>query len=99
MGIATGTIYNFGYFLILILRGYRLLVFRLMTESLSLILADYFAEAVCIGLGKRLIYTRQSPLMPQYLTTEKSQVTGLTVSVSVSIVLSAQLCEAIAVRD
>lgn len=29
-----------------------------MTKPLSLILANYFAEAACISLGKGFIYTR-----------------------------------------
>jgi hypothetical protein len=48
---------------------------------------------------ERLIYIRQSPLTPQYLTTEKILATGLAILVAVSVVLSAQLCEAIAAGD
>jgi len=81
IGVATGPMYDAGYFRTLVLVGSFLTVFGMMMTSISTTYWQVMlAQAVCIGLGSGCLFIPSVAIVSTYFTTKKSFATGIAAS-------------------
>jgi len=81
VGVATGPIYDAGYFQTLVWTGSILVVFGIMMTSLC---TQYWevmlAQGICVGLGSGCLFIPSVAILPQYFTTKKAFANGIAAS-------------------
>lgn len=81
IGVATGPVYDAGYFRILVFAGTFLTVFGMMMTSIS---ETYWqvvlAQALCVGLGSGCLFIPSVAIVSTYFSTKKSFATGIAAS-------------------
>ncbi|KAK0515033.1 hypothetical protein JMJ35_002412 [Cladonia borealis] len=81
VGVATGPLYDAGYFRALIFVGSFLTVFGMMMASIC---KEYWevllAQALCVGLGSACLFIPSVAIVSTYFTTKKSFATGIAAS-------------------
>ena len=81
IGVATGPIYDAGYFRTLVAVGSFLVVFGMMMTSIC---KDYWqvmlAQGLCVGFGSGCLFIPSVAIVSTYFTTKKSFATGIAAS-------------------
>ena len=81
IGVATGPLYDAGYFRHLIFTGSFLVVFGLMMTSISSVYWQVMlAQALCIGFGCGCLFVPSVAILSTYFSTKKAFVTGIAAS-------------------
>ena len=81
IGVATGPIYDAGYFRTLIFLGSFLTVFGMMMVSICKTYWEVvLAQALCVGLGSGCLFIPSVAIVSTYFTTKKSFATGIAAS-------------------
>lgn len=81
IGVATGPIYDAGYFRTLVFVGSFFTVFGMMMLSLcDAYWQVVLAQALCVGLGSGCLYIPSVAIVSTYFTTKKSFATGIAAS-------------------
>jgi MFS family permease len=81
IGVATGPLYDAGYFRHLLFTGSFLVVFGLMMTSISSVYWQVMlAQAVCIGFGCGCLFVPSVAILSTYFSTKKAFVTGIAAS-------------------
>ncbi|KAI4160258.1 MAG: hypothetical protein L6R39_000253 [Caloplaca ligustica] len=81
VGVATGPVYDAGYFRTLISLGTFLTVFGMMMTSISKAYWEVMlAQALCVGLGCGCLFIPSVAIVSTYFTTKKSFATGIAAS-------------------
>ena len=81
VGVATGPLFDAGYFRSLLFTGSFLVVFGMMMTSIS---TQYFevmlAQAICVGIGCGCLFVPSVAIIPTYFSTKKALATGIAAS-------------------
>jgi MFS family permease len=81
VGVATGVLFDKGYFRPLLWIGAVLVVFGMMMTSL---VKSYYqallAQGICLGLGEGLLFVSSVAILPQHFTTKKVLANGIAAS-------------------
>lgn len=81
IGVATGPVYDAGYFRTLVFIGTFLTVFGMMMTSISKSYWEVMlAQALCVGLGSGCLFIPSVAIVSTYFTTKKSFATGIAAS-------------------
>lgn len=81
IGVATGPIYDAGYFRTLLFSGTFLTVFGMMMTSISKSYWEVMlAQAICVGLGSGCLFIPSVAIVATYFTTKKAFATGIATS-------------------
>lgn len=81
IGVATGPLFDIGYFYVLLTAGSFLVCFGMFMTSLC---TEYWqvmlAQGVCVGLGSGCLFIPSVAIVSTYFTTKKSFATGIAAS-------------------
>jgi predicted MFS family arabinose efflux permease len=81
VGIATGPLFDLGYFYALLASGAFFIVFGMyMTSICTSYWQVMLAQGVCVGLGSGLLFVPSVAIVSTYFTTKKSLATGIAAS-------------------
>lgn len=81
VGVATGPLFDAGYFRTLLLVGSFLTVFGMMMTSISTTYWQVIlAQAVCVGLGNGFLFVPSIAIVSTYFTTKLAFATGIATS-------------------
>lgn len=81
MGVASGPLYDIGYFKTLIVVGsFLVLLGTMMTSFGSQYWEIFLSQAVCTGIGAGLLYIPSVAILPQYFSTRRVFATAIATS-------------------
>lgn len=81
VGVASGPLYDIGYFKTLIVVGSLLILLGTMMTSLGVQYWEIFlSQAVCTGIGAGLLYIPSVAILPQYFSTRRVVATAIATS-------------------
>lgn len=81
IGVATGPIYDSGYFQALVWIGSFFVVFGIMMTSLCTQYWEFMlAQGICVGLGSGFLFIPSVAILPQYFSTKKAFALGIAAS-------------------